>query len=82
MKMEPIHPIHMANLMMKMISDKNSMHFPFMQGKFYIDKHTLRYNTAREWAILQDTKYGPKLFDTYFTKEQAETAAKYYNLDI
>lgn len=48
---------------------------------FYIDQHGDK-SIARSWAILEMTKYGPKQFDIYFTKEQAETAAKHYGLTI
>lgn len=58
------------------------MDFPFLEGEFYIDRTKLNYSTAREWSIVQDTKYGPKLFDTYYTKEQAEIAARHYGIKI
>lgn len=48
---------------------------------FYIEQHGDK-RAARSWAILEPTKYGPKQFDTYFTKEQAETAAKHYGLTM
>ena len=49
---------------------------------FYIDLHGNKLTTTRPWAILEVTKYGPKQFDVYITKEQAETAAKLYGLTI
>ena len=51
-------------------------------AKFYIDLHGSKHTIYRPWAILEMTKYGPKCFDIYFTKEQAETAAKHYGLTI
>ena len=51
-------------------------------AKFYIDLHGSEHTIYRPWAILEMTKYGPKCFDIYFTKEQAETAAKHYGLTI
>jgi hypothetical protein len=49
---------------------------------FYIDLHQNKATNFRPWAILEMTKYGPKCFDIYFTKEAAETAAKVYGLTI
>lgn len=49
---------------------------------FYIDLHHNKHTAFRPWAILEMTKYGPKQFDIYFTKEAAETAAKHYGLTI
>ena len=49
---------------------------------FYIELHGNNLTNSRPWAILEMTKYGPKQFDIYFTKEQAETAAKHYGLTI
>lgn len=60
----------------------SNLDFPFLEGEFYIDRTKLNYSTARGWSIVQDTKYGPKLFDTYYTKEQAEIAAKRYGLKL
>lgn len=51
-------------------------------SKFYIDKHDMKYVSYRPWAILEPTKYGPKVFDIFYTKEQAETAAKCHGLTI
>lgn len=50
--------------------------------EFYIDLHGNKHTVHRPWAILEMTKYGPRQFDIYFTKEQAETAAKHYGLKI
>lgn len=52
------------------------------EAKFYIGLHNQKHTVLRPWAILEVTKYGPKQFDIYFTKEQAETAAKLYGLTI
>ena len=49
---------------------------------FYIDLHSNKHTVTRPWAILEMTKYGPRQFDIYFTKEAAETAAKAYGLTI
>ena len=48
--------------------------------EFYIDLYD--NSSHRPWAILEMTKYGPRQFDIYLTKEQAETAAKHYGLKI
>ena len=52
------------------------------EGVFYIDLHGNKHTVSRPWAILEHTKYGPKQFDIYFTKEDAERAAKMYNITI
>ena len=49
---------------------------------FYIDLHGNRNTFARPWAILEMTKFGPKLFDIYRTKEDAERAAKTFDIKI
>jgi len=49
---------------------------------FYIDLHNQTHTNFRPWAILEMTKWGPKQFDIYHTKEQAETAAKLYGITI
>ena len=49
---------------------------------FYIDLHNQKHTVSRPWAILEMTKWGPKQFDIYFTKEQAESAAKLHGLTI
>lgn len=51
-------------------------------SEFYIDLHNSKHTNFRPWAILEMTKWGPKQFDIYFTKEDAETAAKVYGLTI
>ena len=51
-------------------------------GIFYIDLHGHKLTTSRPWAILEHTKYGPKQFDIYFTKEAAERAAKIFGIKI
>lgn len=45
-------------------------------SKFYIGKHGMKYVSYRLWAIMEPTKYGPKIFDIFYTEEQAVTAAK------
>ena len=52
------------------------------ETKFYIGLHNQKHTVGRPWAIYEKTKYGPKQFDIYFTKEQAEIAAKLYGLTI
>ena len=52
------------------------------EAVFYIDLHDQKHTKSRPWAIFEVTKYGPKQFDIYITKEQAETAAKLYGLTI
>lgn len=49
---------------------------------FYIDLHHNKHTNFRPWAILEMTKWGPKQFDIYFTKESAERAAKLHGLTI
>jgi hypothetical protein len=49
---------------------------------FYIDLHHNKHTAYRPWAILEMTKYGPRQFDIYFTKEAAEIAANQYGLTI
>lgn len=49
---------------------------------FYIDLHGNKLTNFRPWAILEMTKWGPKQFDIYFTKEAAERAAKLHGLTI
>ena len=45
-------------------------------SKFYIGKHGMKYVSYRPWAIMEPTKYGPKIFDIFYTEEQAVTAAR------
>jgi hypothetical protein len=49
---------------------------------FYIDLHNQTHTNIRPWAILEITKWGPRQFDIYVTKEQAETAANLYGIII
>lgn len=49
---------------------------------FYIGLHNQKHTVLRPWAIMEMTKYGPKQFDIYFSKEQAELAAKIHGLTI
>lgn len=49
---------------------------------FYIDLHNQTHTNFRPWAILEMTKWGPKQFDIYHTKERAETAANLYGITI
>lgn len=58
----------------------SKLNFPFTEGEFYIDIHDNR--SSRPWAIWQSTKYGPRQFDIYITREQAEIAAKHYDLTM
>lgn len=49
---------------------------------FYIGLHHQKHTMGRPWAIFEMTKYGPKQFDVYITKDQAENAAKFMGLNI
>ena len=49
---------------------------------FYIGLHNQKHTYGRPWAIFEMTNHGPKQFDVYVSKEQAETAAKQYGLVI
>ena len=48
--------------------------------EFYIKEHGLSSITSRRWAILEDTKYGPRLFDVYNSENDARKASEYYGL--
>jgi hypothetical protein len=52
------------------------------EATFYIDLHNQKHTVGRPWAILEVTKYGPKQFDVYLSKEHAENAAKLYGISI
>mgnify|MGYP006276464429 FL=1 len=50
-------------------------------AEYAIGLHGIKY-IGRPWAIMEQTKYGLKLFDVYFTKEQAESVAKFYDFNV
>ena len=52
------------------------------ESVYYVDLHNQKHTVTRPWAILEMTKWGPKQFDIYFTKEDAERAAKVHGLKI
>ena len=54
-----------------------------MNEKLYIvTKHSIEVFGYRPWGILEKTKFGYRIFDIYFSKEAAETAAKFHGLTL
>lgn len=54
----------------------------YEESVYYIALHNQKHTVTRPWAILEDTKWGPRQFDIYYTKEAAEKAAKLHGLKL